>query len=85
MFFLAPLQSFGERVASAAIPNTKNTPEYAAFRKMQVYEAAFAEAQHEDGISERERALLNRLRDSLDISASDALAIEDELQATTSS
>lgn len=85
MFFLAPLQSFGERVASAAMPNTKNTPEYAAFRKMQVYEAAFAEAQHEDGISERERALLNRLRDSLDISASDARAIEDELQVAVAS
>lgn len=81
MFFLAPLQRFAERVATAAMPNTKNTPEYVAFRKMQVYEAAFADAQHEDGISERERALLERLRDSLEISASDAQAIEDELEA----
>jgi len=81
MFFLAPLQRFAERVASAAMPNTKNTPEYAAFRKMQVYEAAFAEAMHEDGISDRERTLLVRLRDSLEISASDARSIEDELQA----
>lgn len=74
MFFLAPLQRFAERVATAATPNTKNTPEYIAFRKMQVYEAALAEAQHEDGISDRERALLERLRDSLEISASDAQA-----------
>jgi len=37
------------------------------------------------GISDRERALLFRLRDSLGISASDALAIEDELQAAVSS
>ena len=85
MFFLAPLQRFAERVATAAMPNTKNTPEYVAFRKMQVYEAALAEAQHEDGISDRERALLERLRDSLEISASDAQAIEDELQAAVSS
>ena len=32
-------------VASAAMPNTQNTPEYAAFRKMQVYETALADAQ----------------------------------------
>jgi hypothetical protein len=85
MFFLTPLQQFAERVASVAMPNTENTPTYAAFRKMQVYEAALAEAQHEDGISDRERALLNSLRDSLDISASDARAIEAELQAAVSS
>ena len=81
MFFLSPLQRFADRVASAAMPNTKNTPEYAAFRKMQVYESALAEAQHEGGISDRERALLVRLRDSLGISEADAETIERELQA----
>ncbi len=43
VFFLAPLQRFAERVAGMAMPNTRNTPEYAAFRKLQVYEAAVAE------------------------------------------
>lgn len=81
MFFLAPLQRFADRVASTAMPNTRNTPEYAAFRKMQVYEAALIEAQHEEGISNRERAILNRLRDSLGISEADAEAIEAELNA----
>jgi len=80
MFFLAPLQRFAERIASAAMPNTENTPEYIAHRKMQVYEAALAEAQQEGGISSKERALLNRLRDSLGISAVDAEALERELQ-----
>jgi hypothetical protein len=80
LFFLAPLQRFAERVAKAAMPNTQNTPEYAAFRKMQVYEAAFTEAQQESGISHKERALLTRLRDSLDISETDAKAIESELE-----
>jgi hypothetical protein len=46
--------------------------DYEAFRKMQVYESALAEAQHEGGISDRERALLVRLRDSLGISETDA-------------
>ena len=80
MFFLAPLQRFAERVASTAMPNTKNTPEYAAFRKMQVYESALMEAQFEEGVSDRERTLLNRLRESLGISEFDADAIENELQ-----
>ena len=52
MFFLTPLQRFAEGVASAAMPNTKNTPEYAAFRKMQVYEEAVSEARQEGGIAE---------------------------------
>jgi hypothetical protein len=81
VFFLTPLQRFAERVAAAAMPGTKNTEEYVAFRKMQVYEAAVAEALQEEGISRKERALLIRLRDSLGISESDAEAIEQELSA----
>jgi hypothetical protein len=80
VFFLAPLQRFAERVASAAMPNTENTPEYAAFRKMQVYEEAVSEAHYEGGISHKERALLVRLRDSLGITESDAAAIEGVIQ-----
>ena len=80
VFFLVPLQRFAERVASVAMPNTENTPEYAMFRKLQVYEAALTEALPDGKISERERELLNRLRDSLGISISDANAIEGELQ-----
>ena len=79
VFFLAPLQRFAERVATAAMPNTAPTPEYEIFRKMQVYEEAIMEANHEDGISDRERALLVRLRDSLGITVSDADAIELEV------
>jgi hypothetical protein len=85
VFFLAPLQRFAESVASAAMPKTKNTAEYATFRKMQVYEEAVAEAQLEDGISDKERALLIRLRDSLGISESDAETIEQELIASKAS
>jgi len=81
VFFLAPLQRFAEGVASVAMPNTKNTPEYAAHRKMQVYEAAVGEAVPDGIISDRERALLNSLRESLGISAVDATALETELLA----
>jgi hypothetical protein len=77
---LRPLQAFAERVAAAAMPNTQNTPEYKADRKRQVYEAAVAEALQDGGMSDKERSLLNRLRDSLDISLADAEALERELQ-----
>jgi hypothetical protein len=83
VFFLAPLQRFSERVASAAMPNTENTPEYIAYRKMQVYEAAIVEAQEEGGITEKERALLNRLRESLGISPSDAASLESGLLSSS--
>jgi hypothetical protein len=80
VFFLVPVQKFAERIASAAMPNSENTPEYAMFRKMQVYEAALTEALPDGNISERERGLLNSLRDSLGLSVSDAEAIEGELK-----
>lgn len=79
VFFLAPLQRFAESVASAAMPGTVHTPEYTAYRKMQVYEAAVAEAVPDGLISERERVLLNSLRDSLGITEADADAIERDL------
>lgn len=81
IFLLAPLQRFAERVATAAMPNTRDTPEYAAFRKLQVYEAAVKEAMQGGEISAKERALLNRLRDSLGISSVDAERIEREWNA----
>ena len=68
-----------EGVASVAMPNTQNTPEYAAHRKLQVYEAAVAEAVPDGNISDSERALLNSLRESLGIPAADADALEGEL------
>lgn len=42
---------------------------------------AGAETLRGDGISQKERALLNRLRDSLGIAAADAEALERDLQA----
>lgn len=81
VYFLAPLQRIAERVANRAMPETVSTPEYLAYRKMQVYEAALTEALGGDGISEKERAILTRLRDSLGVSADDARAMEDDLRA----
>jgi hypothetical protein len=79
IFFLTPLQHFAERVAANAMPNTENTPQYVAYRKMQVYEAALVDALAEGGISPKERALLGHLQESLGITAADAAAIENDL------
>ena len=81
VFFLAPLQRLAESIAGAAMPNTQDTPEYLAYRKLQVYESAITEANFEDGISEKERSLLNSLRDSLGISSLDAESLERDLLA----
>ena len=59
------------------------TPEYAAFRKLQVCKAAVAEALRGGDISQKERALLIRLRDTLGISTADAETLERELRART--
>lgn len=79
LFFLSPLQRLAESVASKAMPNTQDTPEYAAFRKLQVYEAALMDANRDGGITGKERALLDRLRDSLGIEHADASALERDL------
>ena len=54
---------------------------HAAHRKLQVYESTVAEALQGGGISEKERALLSRLRDTLGIDKADADAIERDLKA----
>lgn len=80
LLFLKPLQAFAEKVVGLLMPNTQNTPEYQRSRKMRVYEEALIEALDENGISPKERSLLNRLRDSLEISAADAEAMEEEVK-----
>jgi hypothetical protein len=80
VLFLTPVQRFAERVATIAMPGTEDTPEYAAYRKLQVYEAALQDALP-GGVSSKERALLEHLRDSLGIAVADAAALERDLLA----
>jgi hypothetical protein len=80
VLFLKPLQAFAEKVVSLVMPNTQNTPEYQRSHKLRVYEEALAEALDEGGISPKERALLARLSESLEIPAAEADAIEAEVK-----
>ena len=81
LLLLKPLQAFADRVVSLLMPNTQNTVEYKSTRKAQIYGEAVAEAFAEGGISDKERNLLVRLRDLLELSESDAQTIEREVRA----
>lgn len=75
LFALTPLQKFAERAAERAMPNTNDSTEYLAFRKLEVYKAA-AEELAAGGITTKERRALQALRAKLGIAAIDAASVE---------
>jgi hypothetical protein len=81
IFFLEPIQRAAQRLSDAAMPNTRATPEYETYRKLQVYEAALHSALEQGGISGRERQLLNSLIESMGIDPQAAAALERDAQA----
>ena len=84
VFFLDPIQRAAQRLADAAMPNTQATPQYEAYRKLQVYEAALRAALEEGGISGRERRMLDSLVQSLGIDARAARQLEADLRESLS-
>lgn len=59
--------------------SVQNTPEYLDVRRLEVYRAAL-EGAFEDGlITDKERSILDHLRDSLGIPQVEAVALEKEL------
>lgn len=76
VFFLDPLFRFADVLTDVAMPNTRATPEYENFRKLQVYDAAVRTALENGGISDRERRLLDSMIDSLRIDRQVAEQIE---------
>jgi hypothetical protein len=82
VFALAPLQRAADRVADAALPNVAATADYLTYKKLEVYRATVEGALEDGEITERERAMLTRLREKLGITAQDALALETDLMAS---
>jgi hypothetical protein len=82
---LRPVQRVAERVADTAMPHVKPTSDYLVFRKMQVYRAALEGAAEDGVITEKERAILARLRAELAIEAEDAALLEAEVVGSRSS
>ncbi|MEA3201829.1 MAG: hypothetical protein QOE90_3257 [Thermoplasmata archaeon] len=80
LFALNPLQKAAERVADKAMPQTRATPEYLAFKKLEVYRAAFEGVLEDGRVSAKERAMLIGLRGKLGISEVDASALEEDVR-----
>jgi hypothetical protein len=76
-----PLQKTADRLADKAMPQVKDTAEYAAFRKLEVYKAAVEELAV-GGITPKERRALDALRTKLGVAAGAAGAMEKDILAT---
>lgn len=77
MLFLVPrLNKIGDKVANAALPNTTGTAEYVANRKLEVYRAAVETAWEDGNLSHGDRAILDRLREKLEITGAEAFEVE---------
>jgi len=73
-----PVERFAEGFSRTVLPGVEASPEYVAFRKLQVYVEA-VEAAYEDGqISKEDRAILRRLQATLGVAARDAERLEDD-------
>jgi len=81
LFFLGHIRHFAERFANGVMPDVSPTPEYVAYRKLEVYRAAFEGLYADAVVSDKERATLDRLRIKLAIQPADALAIEAEVRS----
>ena len=81
VFFLDRIQRAAESLTDAAMPRTRAAPEYETYRKLQVYEAALQAALQGDGISDKERQMLDSMIASLGIDNAAARQLEYDLQA----
>lgn len=75
-----PLQRRTERLLDRWMPASRDTPEYRARRKADVYRAALEELSR-GGISAREREALATLQSRLGIGAAEAITMEREVNA----
>ncbi len=80
IFFLDPIQRAAEGLSNAAMPRTQATPEYEAYRKLQVYELTVQAVLEEGGISARQRRVLDSLIRSLGIDEQVAQQLENDVR-----
>lgn len=76
---LRPIRRAAEDVADRIMPGVEDTEEYRAERKQAVYRASVEELDAGGGITEKERRALDRLREELELDASEAERIEAEV------
>jgi len=83
--FLSPLHRWAEHVASRLIHGDIDSPDYSASRGLQIYSAAVEEALAYGAITRGQIALLDRLRESLQLPEDDARAVEQGLNLNRAS
>ncbi|MEX0893635.1 MAG: hypothetical protein WEB88_15830, partial [Gemmatimonadota bacterium] len=76
-----PLQRLAERVAERAVPGVDESADYLTERRFEVYRDAIEGALADGSISQRERAILGKLQESLGIEPAAARRIEAEVQS----
>lgn len=81
VFALAPLQRSAERLADIAMPAVQDTPEYRAYRQLQIYGEALTDARSGGPITPVGRLALEKLRDSLGLDAEEAAELEAKLES----
>ena len=78
VFLLSPLHRVTKWLSRQIVP-VDESAEYRAYRKLQMYAAAIEDALSHGEIGPAQRRLLDRLRDSLEMSAFDAKRVEADL------
>jgi hypothetical protein len=76
---LRPIQRLALRMTNRLMHGVQNTPEYLGLRRLEVYRAALEGAFKDGLITDKERSILDHLRDNLGISQVEAVALEKEL------
>ena len=82
MFLVSPLHRLTEWL-SGQVVRVDEGSEYRAYRKLQMYAAAVEDSLAYGEIGPAQRTLLDRLRQSLEMSPEDALRIESDLGLQT--
>jgi hypothetical protein len=81
LFALRPIERAIDRMADRAMPRTTGTPEYLAARKHEIYRAALEDSLADGAVTAKERTVLVRLANNLELDGNDAMRIEAEVLA----
>lgn len=80
VLFIAPLQSLAGKVSNVAMPSVRRSSDYIAFKKLEVYQATFENIWRDGAVTEKERRILENLREKLAIQPEDALQVEADVR-----
>ncbi len=71
-----PIGQFGARVADRMLPGVEDTPQYRTVRACELYRSALEDSMRDGTITERERNMLNRMAENLELPSETVRRIE---------